>query len=79
MLLIENHVMSECDKRESNNKKAMLQRRIVIASQKMRSHDEDNRKKRNRKDTKEIYRTDSSRNHKHVNSSKKFNCVSLQA
>jgi len=47
--------------------------------QEIRSHDEDSRKKENRKDTKEIYQTDSSRNHKHVNSLKRFNHVSLQA
>ncbi len=79
MLLIKNHVMSECDKRRSNNERAMFQRRIIIALQEMRSHDEDSRKKRNRKDTKEIYWTDSLRNHKCVNSSKKSNHVSSQA
>ncbi len=47
--------MSECDKRRSNNERAMFQRRIIIALQEMRNHDEDSRKKRNRKDTKEIY------------------------
>jgi len=71
--------MSERDKRRSNNEKATSQKRIVIASQEMRSHDKDNRKKENREDTKEIYRTDSSRNHKHVDSSKKSNHVSSQA
>jgi len=45
----------------------------------MRSHDEDSRKKENKEDTKEIYQTNSSRNHKRVDSSKKFNHVSLQA
>jgi len=45
----------------------------------MKSHDEDNRKKENKENIKEIYQTDSSRNHKRVNSSKKFNHVSLQA
>jgi len=47
--------MNERDKRRSNNERATLQRRIVIASQEMRSHDEDSRKKENREDTKEIY------------------------
>jgi len=47
--------MSEHDKRRSNSKRAMFQRRIVIALQEMRSHDEDSKKKENRKDTKEIY------------------------
>ncbi len=45
----------------------------------MRSHDEDSRKKENREDIKEIYWTDSSRNHKRVNSLKRFNHVSSQA
>jgi len=71
--------MSEHDKRRSNSEKVTSQRRIVIAAQEMRSHDEDSRKKENKEDIKEIYRTDSSRNHKHVNSLKRFNCVSLKA
>jgi len=71
--------MSERDKRRSNNEKAISQRQIVITLQEMKSHDEDSRKKENKEDTKEIYWTDSSRNHKHVNNSKKFNYVSLQA
>jgi len=45
----------------------------------MRSHDEDSRKKENKENTKEIYRTDSSRNHKRVDSLKKSNHVSSQA
>jgi len=45
----------------------------------MRSHDKDSRKKENREDTKEIYQTDSLRNHKHVNSSKRSNHVSSKA
>jgi len=68
--------MSERDKRRSNNEKATSQRWIVIALQEMRSHDEDSKKKENREDTKEIYWTDFSRNHKRVDSSKKFNHVS---
>ncbi len=47
--------MNERDKRRSNNEKVMLQKQIVIALQEMRSHDENSRKKENRKDTKEIY------------------------
>jgi len=69
--------MSEHDKRRSNNEKATFQRQIVITSQEMKDHDEDSRKKENKEDTKEIYQTDSSRNHKHVDNSKKFNHVSL--
>ncbi len=79
MLLIKNHVMSERDKRRSNNEKVMFQKWIVITLQEMKDHDEDSRKKENKKDTKEIYWTDFSRNHKHVNSLKKFNHVFLQA
>jgi len=71
--------MSERDKRRSNSEEATPQRRIVIASQETRSHDENSRKKENRESTKEIYQTDSSRNYKRVNSSKRFNHVSLKA
>ncbi len=79
MLLIENLVMSERDKRRSNNEEAISQKWIVIASQETRSYDEDSRKKENKEDTKEIYWTDSSRNHKRVDSSKKSNHVFSQA
>ncbi len=44
--------MSEHDKSRSNNEKVTSQRRIVIASQEMRNHDEDSRKKENKEDTK---------------------------
>ena len=71
--------MSERDKRRSNNERVTSQRRIVLALQEMRSHDENSRKKENKEDTKEIYRIDSLRNHKCVNSSKKSNHVSSQA
>ena len=71
--------MSRRDKRRSNSKKATSQRWIVITLQKMRSHDEDSKKKENREDIKEIYQTDSSRNYKHVDSLKRFNHVSLKA
>jgi len=47
--------MSERDKRRSNSEKATSQRRIVIALQEIRSHDEDSRKKENKEDIKEIY------------------------
>ncbi len=79
MLLIENHIINERDKRRSNNEKVTFQKWIVLALQEIRSHDEDSRKKENKEDTKEIYQTNSSRNHKRVDSSKKFNHVSLQA
>jgi len=71
--------MNEHDKKRSNNEKVTSQRWIIITLQEMKDHDEDSRKKENKKDTKEIYWTNSSRNHKHVDSSKKFNHVSLQA
>jgi len=47
--------MNEHDKRKSNNEKATSQRQIVITLQKMKDHDENNRKKENKEDTKEIY------------------------
>ncbi len=45
----------------------------------MRDHDENSRKKKNKEDTKEIYWTDSSENHKCVDRSTRFNHVTLQA
>jgi len=47
--------MSKHDKRRSNNEKATSQRQIVIASQEMKSHDENNKNKENKEDIKEIY------------------------
>jgi len=47
--------MSKRDKRRSNSEKATSQRRIVIALQEIRSHDEDSRKKENKENIKEIY------------------------
>ena len=70
--------MSKCDKRRSNNEKVTSQRWIVIASQETKSHDEDSRKKENKEDTKEIYWTNSLRNHKRVDSSKRSNHISSQ-
>ncbi len=71
--------MSEHDKKRSNNEKVIFQKWIVITLQEIKDHDEDNRKKENKEDTKEIYWTNFSRNYKCVNSSKRFNHVSLQA
>ncbi len=71
--------MSEHDKKRSNNEKVIFQKWIVITLQEIKDHDKDNRKKENKEDTKEIYWTNFSRNYKCVNSSKRFNHVSLQA
>ncbi len=57
----------------------MFQKWFVITLQEMRSHDEDSKKKENKEDTKEIYWTNFSRNHKCIDSSKRSNHVSLQA
>ncbi len=51
--LIENQVISKCDKRRIINKEAMSQRRIIITSQEMWSHDKNNRQKRNKRDAEE--------------------------
>ena len=79
MLLVENHIMSKHNKRRSNNEKVTSQKWFVITLQETKDHDEDNRKKENKEDTKEIYWINSLRNHKYVDSSKKFNHVSSQA
>ncbi len=50
---IENHVINKCDKRRIINEKATFQRKIVIALQKMQSHDKDSRQRRNKKDAEE--------------------------
>ncbi len=45
----------------------------------MRSHDQDNEQKRNRKDTEEVDWTDFTKNRRRVDRSKKSNHVTLQA
>jgi len=57
----------------------MSQRRVIIASQKMQSHDKDSKQRRNREDAEEDYQADSSENSRCVNESTRFDCVSLQA
>ena len=51
--LIENHVMSKHDKRRIINEKATFQRKIIVASQEMQSHDKDSRQRRNKEDAEE--------------------------
>ena len=51
--LIENHVISKCDKRRIINEKATFQRRIIIALQKMQSHDKNSKQRRNKEDAEE--------------------------
>ncbi len=77
--LIENHVMSKCDKRRIINEKVTSQREIVVALQEMWSHDKDSKQRRNKEDAEEDYQADSSKNSRHVNKSTKFDHVSLQA
>ncbi len=76
---IENHVMSKHDKRRIINEKATSQRRVIIASQEMWSHDKDSRQRRNKKDAEEDHWADSSENSRRVNKSTKSDYVSLQA
>ncbi len=76
---IENHVMNKCNKRRIINKKATSQKRIIVTSQEMQSHDKDSRQRRNREDAEEDHWADFSENSKHVNESMKSNHVSSQA
>jgi len=76
---IENHVMSKHNKRRIINKRATSQRKIIVALQKMQSHDKDSRQRRNKEDAEEDHQADSSKNSKHVNESTKSDHVSLQA
>ena len=71
--------MSKHDKRRNSDKKVTSQRWFIIASQEMRSHDQDNEQKKNRKDTKEVDWTDSTENRRRVDRSKRSNHVTLQA
>jgi len=45
--------MNKRDKRRIINEKATFQREIIIALQKMQSHDKDSRQRRNREDAEE--------------------------
>jgi len=56
----------------------MIQKLFIIIMQKTQDSDQDNRKKKNDKNIKEIYQVDFSKNHKHVNSTTKFNNITLQ-
>ncbi len=51
--LIENYVMSKCDKRRIINEEATFQRKIIVALQEMQSHDKDSRQRRNKEDAEE--------------------------
>lgn len=53
MFIIENHVVSEHDKRWKYNEKVIFQRWFIITSQKMQSHDKDNKQRRNKENVKE--------------------------
>ncbi len=75
---IENHVMNKRDKRRIINEKATSQREIIVALQKMWSHDKDSRQRRNREDAEEDHQADSSKNSRCVNESMKSDHVSLQ-
>jgi len=45
--------MNKCNKRRIINKKATSQKRIIVTSQEMQSHDKDSRQRRNREDAEE--------------------------
>ena len=77
--LIKNLVMSKRDKRRIINEKVTSQRRVIVASQEMQSHDKDSRQRRNREDAEEDHQANSSKNSKHVNKLMKFDHVFLQA
>ena len=77
--LIENHVISKRDKRRIINERATSQREVIVALQKMQSHDKDSRQRRNREDAEEDCQADSSKNSRCVNKSTKSDHVSLQA
>jgi len=77
--LIENHVMSKCDKRRIINEKATSQKRVVVTSQKMQSHDKDSRQRRNREDAEEDHQANSSENSRRVNESTRSDHVFSQA
>ncbi len=71
--------MNQCSKRRSDNEKAAIQRWSVITLQETWDSNENNEEKRSERDTKEIDRSDLSRNHKHVNDATRSNSVTLQA
>ena len=77
--LIKNHVMNKCDKRRIINEKATFQRKIIVASQEIQSHDKDSRQRRNREDAEEEHWADFSENSRRVNKLMKSDHVSLQA
>ncbi len=52
--VVQNNVMSERDKRWNYNERVIFQRWLIIALQRMWSHDQDNRKKRDKKMQKKI-------------------------
>jgi len=71
--------MSKRDKRRIINEKATSLREIVVALQKMQSHDKDSRQRRNKEDAEEDHQADSSENSRRVNESTRSDHVSSQA
>jgi len=71
--------MSKRDKRRIINEKATSQRKVIVALQKMQSHDKDSRQRRNKEDAEEDHQADSSENSKHINESMRSDHVSSQA
>ncbi len=71
--------MNQCSKRRSDNKKAAIQRWFVIALQETQDSNENNEKKRDERNTKEIDWSNLSRNCKHDDDVMRSNSVALQA
>ena len=78
MFHIQNIIMSQCNKRRSNNERAAIQRWSVIALQETWNFSENNEKKRSERNIKEINWSDLLRNCKHVDDATRFNSVALQ-
>ncbi len=70
--------MNQCNKRRSNSEEAMIQRWFVITLQETQDFHENNEKKRNERDIKEVNQSNLSRNHEHVDDALRFNHVTLQ-
>jgi len=71
--------MNKHDKRRIINKEATFQRKIIVTSQEMQSHDKDSKQRRNKEDAEKDHQADSSKNSRCVNKSTKSDYVFLQA
>jgi len=71
--------MNQCSKRRNNDEKAMTQKWSVITLQETWNFSKNSKKKKDERDTKEVSRSDLSKNQKHVDDATRFNHVDLQA